>query len=74
MRSVSDFADRFNLFLYQQHIRKLGPSEREVAKTWCMDMIRKEHPELTQEQMERFYENLVTVKWNAVDEWTQRMT
>jgi hypothetical protein len=73
MRSVSDFTERFNLFLYRQHIRKLGPTEIELAREWCMAVIRREHPQLTTEEAERFYENLITVKWNSVDEWSRRM-
>ncbi len=74
MRSASDFAERFNLFLYRQHIRKLGATERETAKAWCMTLIKREHPTLTEEESERFYDNLITVKWSAVDEWEQRMS
>ena len=74
MRSASDFADRFNLFLYRQHIRKLGPTERETAKEWCLALIRREHPHLTAEEVDHFYDNLIRVQYYAVDEWTQRMS
>ena len=72
--TVTLFTDRFNLFLYRQHIRKLGADEIETARTWCMDLIRREHPTLTPEQAERFYDNLLNVRVSVVDEWTRRMT
>jgi hypothetical protein len=68
-----DFAGRFNKFLYRQHIRKLG-SEIETAREWCLDLIRREYPQLNEEQRERFYQNLITVQVTAVDEWTRRMS
>ena len=73
-QTVTLFTDRFNLFLYRQHIRKLGADEIETARTWCMDLIRREHPDLTPEQAERFYDNLLNVRVSVVDEWTRRMT
>ena len=63
----TEFAERVNLFLYRQHIRKLGPSEIEVAREWCFNLIRREHPQWSQEEVERFYENLIHVKITAVD-------
>ena len=74
MNSVTDFTERFNLFLYRQHIRKLGPAEIELARNWCLDLIRREHPRLTEEEVVRFYDNLINVKVTAVDEWTRRMS
>ncbi len=74
MSSLSVFTERFNLFLYRQHIRKLGPAEIEAAREWCFNLIRKEHPELNEAQVERLYENLIHVEVTAVDEWTRRMT
>ena len=72
--NFSDFADRFNQFLYRQSIRKLTDAERELAREWSMAFIRREHPNLSDEQAERFYENLIHVRVRAVDEWTERMT
>lgn len=72
--SIPGFAERFNLFLYRQHIRKLAPTEIETAKAWCVDLIRKDHPQLTSEEVERFYENLIRVEFTATDEWTRRMS
>ena len=74
MQSLSDFTRRFNAFLYQANIRKLSASDRVVAKQWCVDLIRREHPKLTDEEVERFYENLINVRWAAVDEWAERMS
>jgi hypothetical protein len=74
MSRVNDFAERFNLFLYRQHVLKLAPAERETAREWCLQFIRREHPKLTEAEVERFYENLINVKFTAVDEWTQRMS
>ena len=74
MQSTATFTERFNLFLYRQHIRKLAPTDRETAREWCIALIRREHPKLTPEEVDRFYENLITVQWSAVDEWTQRMS
>jgi hypothetical protein len=71
---LSDFTDRFNHFLYRQSIRKLGPSEIELAREWSYDFIRREHPQFTEGQVARFYENLIHVQVTAVDEWTQRMS
>jgi hypothetical protein len=73
MSRVTDFAERFNLFLYRQHIRKLEPSELENAREWCLQFIRREHPKMTDEEVDRFYENLINVQFTAVDEWTRRM-
>lgn len=67
------FTERLNLFLYRQNIRKLGPAEIALAREWSLDLIRREHPHLTEEQVERFYENLIHVQVTAVDEWTRRM-
>jgi hypothetical protein len=74
MNLAPDFADRFNKFLYRQHIRKLGAAEIETAREWCLDLIRREYPHLDEEQRERFYENLIKLQVTAVDEWTRRMT
>jgi hypothetical protein len=74
MSSLAAFTERFNLFLYRQNIRKLGPEEIELARQWSIGLIRKEHPEFTDEQIERFYENLIHVRVTAVDEWTRRMS
>jgi hypothetical protein len=63
---VSELRDRLNQFLHRQDIRKLTPDERAMAREWCLDVIRREHPE-------RSYENLIQVRFVAVDEWTQRM-
>jgi hypothetical protein len=72
--SFSDFTDRFNHFLYRQSIRKLGASEIELAREWSCDFIRREHPHFTEDQVARFYENLIHIQVTAVDEWTRRMT
>jgi hypothetical protein len=74
MSSFSAFTERFNLFLYRQNIRKLSGAEIELAREWSMTLIRKEHPDFTPEQVERFYENLINVRISAVDEWTRRMS
>ena len=72
--SLDEFAERFNQFLYRQTIRKLTPSDIELAREWCLNLIRREHPDLTPEEVERFYDNLLKVRAVAVDEWTQRMS
>jgi hypothetical protein len=72
--TLSDFAVRFNAFLYRQHIRRLGPEEIGLAREWSMAVIRREHPQLSTEEAEVFYENLINVRVCAVDEWTQRMS
>lgn len=74
MNRISGFTERFNQFLYQQHIRKLGPTELETAREWCLNLIRREYPQLTEEQRNRFYDNLIHVQIIAVDEWTRRMS
>ena len=74
MNDTPNFASRFNQFLYRQHIRKLGTGEIETARQWCLDLIRREYPQLNEEERERFYHNLITVQVTAVDEWTRRMT
>jgi len=71
---LNAFAERFNLFLYRQNIRKLGPEEIALAREWSLNLIRREHPQLTEEQVERFYENLIHIEVSAVDEWTRRMS
>ena len=73
MSGSSDPTERFNLILYRQQVRKLGPTGIEMARDWCLTVIRREHPHLTTEEVDRFYENLITIKWTAVDEWTERM-
>ena len=70
----SVFTERVNLFLYRQHIRKLGSTEIEQARQWCFNLIRREHPELNENQVERLYENLIHVEVHAVDEWSRRMS
>ena len=74
MTSLSDFTERFNHFLYRQSIRKLGESEIELAREWTLAFIRREHRALSEEQVLRFYDNLLQVQVHAVDEWTQRMS
>jgi hypothetical protein len=74
MNRASNFTERFNRFLYRQHLRKLGPGEIETAREWCHFIIRREHPHLTEEQRDLFYKNLINVKITVVDEWTRRMT
>jgi hypothetical protein len=74
MQSIENFAERFNLFLYRQHIRKLGQTEIETAREWCLNLIRREQPQLTAEEVDRFYENLIKVQLGAVDEWSRRMS
>jgi hypothetical protein len=72
--SLSDFADRFNHFLYRQSIRRLGESEISLAREWTLSVIRREHPALDDEQVNRFYENLLHVQVSAVDEWSRRLS
>jgi hypothetical protein len=72
--NVSDLRERLNLFLHRQTIRKLTPAEIALAREWCMEVIRREHPEMSTEQAERFYDNLIHVRVIAVDEWTERMS
>jgi len=72
--TLSDFTVRFNAFLYRQHIRRLSAAEIELAREWSMALIRREHPHLSSEEAEAFYENLIHVRVCAVDEWTQRMS
>jgi hypothetical protein len=72
--NVSDLRGRLNLFLHRQTVRRLTAAEIELARDWCRDVIRREHPEFTDEQAERFYDNLIRVRVIAVDEWTQRMS
>jgi len=74
MSTVSNFTERFNLFLYRQHIRKLGPTEIEMAREWCLALIRREHPGFTEAEIDAYYENLIHIKYIAVDEWTRRMS
>jgi hypothetical protein len=74
MNHGPDFTERFNAFLYRQHIRKLGVVEIETAREWCLNLIRREYPHLDEEKRERFYESLIHVQVTAVDEWTRRMT
>lgn len=70
---VSEIRERLNQFLHRQNIRKLTAEERAMAREWCLDVIRREHPELDEDERELFYENLVQVRLVAVDEWSQRM-
>ncbi len=70
---VADLRERLNQFLHRQNVRKLTPEERELARQWCLDLIRREHPAFTDEQVDTYYENLINVRIIAVDEWTQRM-
>lgn len=70
---VSEIRERLNQFLHRQNIRKLTAEERAMAREWCLDVIRREHPELDEDERELFYENLVRVRLVAVDEWSQRM-
>ena len=53
MTTVSNFTERFNQFLYRQHLRKLGPTEIESAREWCFAWIRREHPHFEQDEVER---------------------
>jgi len=73
MSNSDDTPARFNLILYGQHIRKLGPTGIEMAREWCLNVIRREHPHLNAEEVDRFYEKLITIKWSAVDEWSERL-
>ncbi len=70
---VSDIRERLNQFLHRQNIRKLSLAERALAREWCLDLIRREHPDFDEEQRERFYENLIEIRIVPVDEWAQRM-
>jgi hypothetical protein len=70
---VSEFRERLNQFLHRQDIRKLTNAERSLARDWCLDLIRREHPEMNDEQVEFFYENLINVRVITVDEWSRRM-
>ena len=72
--TLSDFAVRFNAFLYRQHIRRLSPEEIALAREWSMTLIRREHPHLSSEEVEQFYENLIQVRTYAVDEWLRRVS
>jgi len=72
--NVSDFRGRLNLFLHRQTIRKLTKAEIALAQEWCMEVIRREHPEMSPDQAERYYENLIHIRVIAVDEWTVRMS
>jgi hypothetical protein len=70
---VSEIRERLNQFLHRQTVRKLTPAERAAARDWCLDLIRREHPEFDEQERERFYENLLNIRVIAVDGWAQRM-
>jgi hypothetical protein len=72
-QSPPNFAQRLNLFLYRLHLRKLGPTEIETARNWCLNFIRREHPHFSEEEVERFYESLIQVELIPIDEWSRRM-
>ena len=72
--NISDFREQLNLFLHRQNLRKLTADEISLARDWCMDVIRREHPEWSDEQKERFYENLIHVRVTVVDEFSQRLS
>ena len=72
--TFSEFSERFNDFLYRQSIRRLSDAEITLARDWSLEFIRREHPHLDEEQIERFYEKLVQVEYVAVDEWSRRMS
>ena len=67
MMQVSEFRERLNQFLHRQDIRKLTDAERFLAREWCLNLIHREHPEMTDEQAELFYENLINVRVVAVE-------
>jgi hypothetical protein len=54
-------------------VRKLTVEERGLARDWCMNLIHREHPGWSDEQAERFYDNLINVQVIAVDEWSRRL-
>ena len=63
-----------NQFLYRQNIRRLGKKDIDLARGWCLNIIRREYPHLSEEQRESLYENLIHVQVTAVDEWSRRMS
>jgi len=54
-------------------MRKLTPEEIETARLWSLSLIRREHPEWTEDEVDRFYYNLINVNITVVDQWAQRM-
>ena len=73
MSRFPDLAARLNRIIYDQQMRKLTPEEIETARLWSLSLIRREHPEWTEDEVDRFYYNLINVNITVVDQWAQRM-
>lgn len=72
MARFPELAERLNRIIYDQQMRRMTPEEIETAKQWSFALIRREHPEWTEEEVNRFYDNLINVKITVVDGWAQR--
>lgn len=67
------FARKVDSFLYHRTFRKLTESELKLAETWSLNLIRKNNPTWTEDQVRHYYDSLIKVRSYAVDEWGRRM-
>ncbi len=63
---------RLNDLLYRRTIRRLTVAEIELARDWSLRVIRREHPDFSEAEVEDYYEKLLQVRVIATDEWARR--
>ncbi|NJK91318.1 MAG: hypothetical protein HC904_05485 [Blastochloris sp.] len=65
-------SERINTLLYHKQVEKLSRRDGELARTWTLQLIREAHPLWTEQEVERYYENLLKIRVVAVDQWGKR--
>jgi hypothetical protein len=66
-------SEKLDSFLYRKIFQKLTPADRQSAQDWCLTIIRQGHPKWTEDEIKKYYDNLLNVKVIVVDEWSRRM-
>lgn len=66
-------AKNINRFLYRKETGRLTKAQLELAEKWALDMIRQHHPEWDEEQVRKYYDDLLKWRVTVVDEWGRRM-
>jgi hypothetical protein len=64
--------ERINKLLYGRELRRLSRNDASMAVAWTKELIRERNPHWNEDQVERYYVNLLKIRILAVDEWSRR--
>jgi hypothetical protein len=71
--NLDRLAQKVDGFLYHRLMQNLSEGERSSAKSWCFQMIKRNNPQFTPEQIQKYYDSLDAVRSYAVDREGRRI-